>query len=219
MPMNRLSKKKLLRVAGTVLLSVLALLLMLGGTACGRKGPPPELEDVYDRIVEVVETSQEVNVLLFGAGLPVYERGDAEDALVHRYYGVPDNGREYVTPYAKFLTVEAMEAAVTQVYGSEYRTSLMQSLFTGYADSDVSLLMPARYYQDSNYLYQNDRVKPLVSGLRLYDYAGMKIEEGSYATYLRVSIPSYSEDQGEWERVTLSFVYENSNWYLDSPSC
>ena len=59
-----------------------------------------------------------------------------------------------------------------------------------------------------------------VSGVRVYDYASMEIIDGSNATRIRVSIPSYSESKPDvWVNVTLSFVFENGDWYLDSPSC
>jgi hypothetical protein len=59
-----------------------------------------------------------------------------------------------------------------------------------------------------------------VEGVRVYDYASMQIVEYSHASRLRVSIRSYTEDRPEeWKTVYLSFVYENGDWYLDSPSC
>ncbi len=207
------------------LTSFFAALLVLSSLLCttscsSRHGPPPKLESVYDRLVEVIEASHDVNVLLFGEGLPVYARDDAEDELIHRYYGVADNGREYVTPYAKYATIDDMKAAVSEVYGSDYRESLFASTFTGFADSGISGNLPARYSEDEHSLYQNKYVEPLVRGVRTYDYASMKIMDGSYDTFIRVSVRSYSEDQpGVWTTDHLSFVYENGNWYLDSPSC
>ncbi len=194
--------------------------ILLGGVSCSSKGPAPALEDIYDRLVTVIETSHEVNVLLFGAGLPVYPRGDAEDELVHRYYGTADNGQLFVTPYAKYHSIADMQKAIAAVYSKEYRESLFESLFTGYADTSMSVIMPARYIQDDRYLYLNQYVNSLVDGVRVYDYAAMEIMDGSHATSIRVSIPSYTEDHpGEWVTVYLSFVYENGDWYLDSPSC
>ncbi len=211
-------KSEFLRSA--LILFMLMSLLLLTLPSCSHHGPPPEVEDVYDRIVEVVEASHEVNVFLFGAGMPVYPRGDAEDELLHRYYGVADNGREYVKPYAKFATVEEMQNAVARVYSKGYRESLFESLFTGYADAGLSLSMPARYHQDERSMYQNVHVEPLVTGTRVYDFAGMEILEESYDTCIRVAIPSYSEEKpDEWVTVRLTFIYEEGNWYLDSPSC
>lgn len=210
----------------TSLLAALLLCLPVCGisicglTACGKRNPP-ELEDIYDRLVEVIEASHEVNVLLFGAGLPVYPRGDAEDELIHRYYGVTDNGREYVTPYAKYTTVADIEAAMASVYGTKYRESLMESTFTGYADEEISYILPARFSEDEWSLYQNAYVDPLVSGVRMYDYASMEIVKAeSTANRIKVSVSSYTDKtEGEWITVYLSFIYENGNWYLDSPSC
>ena len=207
-----------------IIVYLLALLMLCGAVvglaSCAASEPAPPLEEVYDRIVEVVEASHEVNVLLFGAGLPVYPRGDAEDELVHRYYGVNDDGREYVTPYAKYQTISEMQAAISAVYSVEYRESLFNTLFTGYADGNMSVAMPARFYEDERSLYQSRYVESLVEGVRVYDYASMEITDRSNSTYLRVAIPSYSESKpDEWVTVYLSFVYENGDWYLDSPSC
>ena len=207
------------------ILSLLLILVFTVGalgsfSSCGSKGNPPELDDVYDRLVQVIEASHEINVLLFGAGLPVYPYGDAEDELVHRYYGVADNGLEYVTPYAKYVSVMDMKSAISAVYSVEYRQSLYESLFTGYADGELSVVMPARFSEDDRYLYQNKHVEPLVEGVRVYDYATMEIMKGSTASHIRVSVSSYSESYPDvWKTVYLSFVYENGDWYLDSPSC
>ena len=204
---------------GVIWMVVMAMVVM-PMFSCSRYGPPPEMEEVYDRLVEVIEESHEVNVLLFGAGLPTYARGDAEDDLIHRYYNFSDSTREYVTPYAKFATITDMREAIARVYGSEYRESLMESLFTGYADTGVSVSLPARYSEDEKAMYQNKNITPLVTGTRVYDYAGMRMLKGSNQRYIKVEIRSYTEDcPEEWVKVTLSFVYENGNWYLNSPSC
>lgn len=215
-------RNKIMKRIVTLLLALLlAGSLGAGLTACGSKGDPPPLEEVYDRIVSVVETSHEINVLLFGAGLPVYPRGDAEDELIHRYYGVADDGREFVTPYAKFRTVSEMKTAIASVYSVAYRNSLYETLFTGFADSGVAATIPARFQEDERSLYQSKHVSPLVEGTRVYDYADMEIDEDtSHATRIRVGIPSYSESHPDLRTtVYLSFVYENGDWYLDSPSC
>ena len=206
---------------GRIFLILLILLTVIMSSCCdaGRE-PAPEMDEVYDRLVQVIEASHEVNVLLFGAGLPVYPRGDAEDELVHRYYGVADNGQQFVTPYAKYASIAEMQAAIAAVYSTEYRESLYESLFTGYAADEMSVIMPARFSEDDRFLYMSKYVDPLVDGVRVYDYASMETVSYSHSSRLRVSINSYTEDRPEeWKRVYLSFVYENGDWYLDSPSC
>ena len=206
---------------GRIFLILLILLTVIMSSCCdaGRE-PAPEMDEVYDRLVQVIEASHEVNVLLFGAGLPVYPRGDAEELLVHRYYGVTDNGQQFVTPYAKYGSIAEMQTAIAAVYSTEYRESLYESLFTGYAADEMSVVMPARFSEDEKFLYMSQYVSPLVEGVRVYDYASMQIVDYSHASRLRVSIRSYTEDRPEeWKTVYLSFVYENGDWYLDSPSC
>ena len=204
-----------------ILLILLVVIIVLMASCCDApRDPAPEIDEVYDRLVQVIEASHEVNVLLFGAGLPVYPRGDAEDELVHRYYGVADESREFVTPYAKYKSIADMQAAIAAVYSTEYRESLYESLFTGYAADEMSVMMPARFSEDERFLYMSRYVDPLVDGVRVYDYASMEIVNYSHASRLRVSIRSYTEDRPEeWKTVYLSFVYENGDWYLDSPSC
>ena len=205
----------------TLLLAVLMLAgSVMGLASCSASEPAPDIDQVYDRLVQVIEASHEVNVLLFGAGLPVYPRGDAEDELVHRYYGVADNGQQFVTPYAKYTSIAEMQAAIAAVYSTEYRESLYESLFTGFAANEMSVVMPARFSEDERFLYMSKYVDPLVDGVRVYDYASMEIIRYSHSSRLRVSVNSYTEDRPEeWKRVYLSFVYENGDWYLDSPSC
>lgn len=206
---------------GRVFLILLILVTVIMSSCCdASREPAPNIDEVYDRLVQVIEASHEVNVLLFGAGLPVYPRGDAEDLLVHRYYGVTDNGQQFVTPYAKYASIAEMQTAIAAVYSTEYRESLYESLFTGYAADEMSVVMPARFSEDDKFLYMSRYVSPLVEGVRVYDYASMQIVEYSHASRLRVAIRSYTEDHPEeWKTVYLSFVYENGDWYLDSPSC
>lgn len=204
----------------TLLLAAAMAVTFAGSLASCSKSAPPPLEEVIDELVDVIEASHEVNVLLFGAGLPTYPRGNAEDTLVHRYYGVIDDGNLYVTPYAKYRYVEEMKEAIADVYGSSYRESLYDSVFTGHAIAEnVNTVLPARYAQTDGRLYQSQHVDALVSGVRTYDYAGMKIVSPSTASHLRVSIPSCTDTDPEWKNVYLSFVLEGGRWYLDSPSC
>ena len=206
------------------ILSLCLALLMVAGVcmfvpSCSTKAPA--LEDVYDRFVECIEKAHEVNVLLFGVGLPVYAREGDEEDLIHRYYGAAENGLEYVSIYTKYGSIEEIKAAIQEVYSKDYRESLFETLFTGYASDVVSgSILPAKYSEDEKGMYQNSNVKPLVTGMRVYNYAEMKIVSPSNATLVKVELPSYSEDHpGEWVVLDLTFVYENGNWYLDGPSC
>lgn len=209
-------KKRIL----SLLMAVLLVLTLLSSvTSCASK--PPKLELVYDRLVELIEASHEINVVMFGAGLPVYPRGTDEDNLIHRYYGVVEDGREFVSGYSKFYRIEMIKEAASKVYSEAYCSSVFDSLFTGYASNVVGgSILPARYSEDEQKMYQNSYVEPIVTGTRVYDYATMRIVSPSRGDYIIVEIDSYAENKpDEWVTIDLAFVYENDNWYLDGPSC
>ena len=54
---------------------ILAVILLLSATtlfsSCSK---PPEYAEIEDRFIELVEASYEINKVLFGNGLPTYER-------------------------------------------------------------------------------------------------------------------------------------------------
>lgn len=208
--------KRLIKLLTALLASVL---LVTALPSCS--GRPPKLEGaLYDRLVEVIEASVDVNVVLFGAGLPTYAREGEEEDRIRRYYGVTDDGTEFVSVYARYTSIEQMKQAIAAVYSKSYAESLYETLFTGYATGTSSVILPARYHEDDNWLYQSRNVEPLVTGTRFFDYASMEVDKGSTSTYLRILIRSRADaPDAEWHMSHLSFIYEDGNWYLDGPSC
>jgi hypothetical protein len=75
-----------------------------------------------------------------------------------------------------------------------------------------------RFYDNGEWLYQNTNATDFGLSERIYDYSTMKIVEPSVADYVNVSVESYSLSDPTVREVFLSFVYENGNWYLDSPT-
>lgn len=186
----------------------------------GCRSSAPELEDVYDRLVEKIEAAVDVNTVAFGVGLPVYERGSDEDRLVHRYYGVSDDSSEFVMPYARYMTCDDIEQAIRSVYSTSYADSLCTSLLTGYAFTEGGVVVPARYLEDSGNLRQSNRVSPTVTGTRIFDYDSMEIQPDSLRDYLHVTIRSRTDTAGsEWKTTNLYFVLQNGEWFLNGPSC
>lgn len=194
---------------------------VLSFTSCA-KGEPPALEDVYDRLVEVMEEAHDINYVLFGPGLPTLDRDSAEADLNGYYAGSTlSDGTEMVAlAYSPYKNVEEIKAAITRVYSTAYSQSLFESTFTGYAMSDGgNTVLPAKFEENSDGMTQNSDVGGFISGQRTYDYASMEIIDG-HATRITVAIRSYaSAHPGEWQDGDLDFVYENGNWYLDGPSC
>lgn len=201
------------------LIAVFLIAASVMGAAVGCSRPqPPDLSEVYDRYVYLIENAADVNTVFFGEGLPVYHRGDDEAEIQNMYYGVADDGREYVKPYAMFQSIDKIKAAAERVYGSEYLKSLYESLFTGYTAEELGVVLPPRYLEDEKGFYQNANVTPLTSGTKVYDYATMRILPESTKTNVRVEVECYEVNAPD-DRMTVkvSFVYESGNWYLDSP--
>ena len=68
-------------------------------------------------------------------------------------------------------------------------------------------------------LYQSSVKETITKEERIYIYSTMKIVRPSNKEYVNVEIQSYLEstpDKIETDR--LSFLYEDGNWYLDTPT-
>ena len=205
-------KSKIITVLSLlVLFSVLSISL----SSCG--GKAPELESVYDRFVYLIEESKEINQLFFGVGEPTYNHDSNISDKKMIYQGLNQSQYEYFMENAEFLTIDMMKSAAEKVYSDEYIASVYETAFDGVSvEGGITYF---RYYEDSNWIYQNTYVTPLIENERLYDYSSMEIVKPSNASYVNVKIDSYTlNDPENVSTITLSFIYENGNWYLDTPT-
>ena len=81
-------------------------ILVVSGVLLFQHNSAPRVEDIYDRMVYLIESSQEVNALIYGCGLPVWEDDSEYVEFMHVYYGLePAQHYELVTPNAKYFSV------------------------------------------------------------------------------------------------------------------
>ena len=211
---------------------ILALLMLSFTVGCGGcnscnscEGPAPELNQVYDRFVELIEASKEVNTVLYGAGLPVYAQ-EGDYARYHQLYeeGVEDS-YEMVTEYAKFISEGQIKTAAEKVYTKECLSPFYTAIFEGVAFSSghVGAVSEARYLENSNngWMYASkDASDPenQLSGSRIYDYSTIQIIKPSTAKRVRITVNSWMEGSPEKvEQTSLTFVPgEDGKWYLDT---
>lgn len=209
------TKKIIVIVVAAVLVMVTVL---AGGWALlsgGGKGAPA-MEDVYDRLVATVEESLTLNAVLFGEGVPVYESDSVLAEQSHMYYGATTDWEYVMTDYARFGSTVEIKDAMERVYSKAYCASLEEMLFTGVAFGGEAV---SAKYTDTNRFSQSQKAIIREIGMRFYDYSSMTILPQSNSTCLKVSVRCYSEKTPDtWEDRTLTFVYENENWYLDSPT-
>ncbi len=205
-------------------LVVFLCVFLLAGTViplAGCRSAAPAREAVFDELVERLEQAVDVNTVVFGAGLPVFARDGAEEALIHRYYGAGDTSLDYVMDtYARYISCAEIEAAIRAVYSTAYADSICSSLLTGFSLTESGVVMPARYLEQDGSLRQSNAVGATVSGTRIFDYDSMEILSDSSSSYLHVSIRSRSDVSGSaWKDSDLYFVLQNGVWMLNGPSC
>ena len=205
-----------------ILLSVLSLILILTFTipftSCKAKleSDPPKLEDIRERLIYLIEESKELNVIFFGKGLPVYEHDSEISNRKMLYFGNNTGNYERVTENSEYQTPEAIKLAAEKVYSKNYTSALYESAFDGVMTGSTSAYV--RFYDSVDGFMQNKNATEFKVEERIYDYSTLKLIEPSNADYINVEIESYSLSDKNIKKIYLSFIYENGNWYLDSPS-
>ena len=202
-----------------ILASVLALVMCFCSVAAlssCQNSNAPELDDVKERLVYLIEESKELNVIFFGVGLPVFRR---ESALSDRkMIYVSDNlsGYDRLSENSQHVTIDSIKYAAEQVYSEEYLAAVYESAFDGILTNNDGAYL--RLYDDGNYLYQNTDLYGFTVNERIYDYSTMEIIAPSSADYINVTVESYSVGNSERITITLSFTFERGDWYLDCPT-
>ncbi|MBQ9759772.1 MAG: hypothetical protein IJW16_00325 [Clostridia bacterium] len=193
-----------------------------GCSSCSACSSAPALETVYDRIVELIEGSKEINTVLYGAGLPVYGK-DSKYADYQMIYGEDTHAvvYEYVSEFAKFRSDTEIKTAAEKIYTAECLAPFYSSAFDGLAISDSQngmVVAKARYDVGSAQLRQLSNMENGLSGMRIYDYSTIEIINPSTADLFRIQVDTWLEDT-PWqiEQVTLSFALaEDGQWYLNT---
>ena len=203
------------RLISGIFAVIFALLSVLSLASCS-KSTAPELDDVKERLVYLIEESKELNVIFFGIGLPVYRRDTAISDRKTVYTNESLGGYDRLSENSQYITIDAMKSEAEKIYSKEYIAALYEGAFEGVLTGNTGAYL--RFYDDGKYLYQNSTLYDFTVNERIYDYSTMKIIEPSSADYINVSIESYSLANGIRIEITLSFTFENGDWYLDSPT-
>lgn len=184
----------------------------------------PPLEDMVDRVIYLVEHSYEANVFLFGEGIPVYVReSELADA---RYVYQNETDATYATydmamPITDYLTVDDMKRCAQNVYSLRYLAALYETAFDGVVyewGEGSQMVAPARYTEKDGALQQETDHQPLVTGRRIYDYSTMTYVGKPNATQVKIRMNTYKAGDETALPVTLTLVFEDGNWYLNSPT-
>lgn len=208
--------RKTMRAISFLLVAVLILAL----SACGA----PELDEVKDTFVALIEASYEINDILFGEGLAVYERGGDFAAKYYIYEDLSESYDFYeiVQSESGYLTADSIKEAASKVYSDDYLEGIYTMAFDGYSDGES--VTTARYLEADGYFLrytygEKDPFDILEGKQRRYLFDTMKIVRPSSADYVNVEIESYLLGiEDEKLTVTLRFTLEDGEWRLDSPT-
>ncbi len=226
-----MNRKRILML--TCLALSMLLILGCGGSmdgckscmTCAACSTAPEPETVYDRIVELIEASKEVNVVLYGAGVPVYKI-DSTFANYNHIYGTPDSDKshvsyEQVTEYAKFYSESEIKELAEKVYTPACLAPFYTTAFDGhaFADSQNSMVIskPRYDFGSENFGQAVDAVNGL-RGMRIFDYSSMQIIQPSTRELFRIQINTWLDsDPSQIRPMTLTFALQPDGlYYLDS---
>ena len=132
------------------------------------------------------------------------------------------------------VSVKEISDMAAKVYSEDYLADVFENMMGGLDETDVVIdenFVP-RYKEisdgDKKYLVKAaDRIyPPITNEVRIYDFDSMKIGDNSNKRFVNIEINSYGTyvdiDAGKinvgWNVVTLSFVLQNGEWRLDSPT-
>ena len=202
----------------------LSLAAVLGLVSCGVK--TPDLDEIKDELVVLVEASYEINEIFFGEGLPTYERGGEYDREYKLYN---DNDTEfayyeYVMQDTKYYFTEQIKWNAEKVYTKEYLAGLYTMAFDGYADENTGAVTTARYHDANGWLMQysfgeNDPFDHLDGKKRRFHFDTMKVVKPYSSGFMNISVDSYLEGaEGEILNITLHFKKTSDGWRLDAPT-
>ena len=218
-------KKRRLSPAKKRLLCLFLAVVLVIGVVFGFKvfySPPPELEEIYDRTVELLESANHLNTVLYGKGLPVYEKDSEYANINHLYFdrnGVP-LGYLVVSDYAMYTSVEQIKAEAEQIYSREWLdTVFYPALFDGYV-TEEGYFRPARYTTENNWIYMSDQTNNDLlgdRGMRIYDYSTMQIIQPSNSERVTLQLDSWLSSSPQTVLpVTVTIVLQDGQWFLNN---
>ena len=202
------------RTIVSIILLIAITVTALSFASCS--GKSPKLEDVKERFIYLIENSKEINSIFFGSGLPVYERESFLSDKKGVYYDDKYTTYERVMENSRYLTVNEIKEKSEKIYSTEYLKAMYETAFQGVMTGSSSAYM--RFYESEDWLYQNLYATDFNLSERIYDYSSMQIVKPSNSEYVNITIDTYTLEDKMVKNISLTFVYENGDWYLDSPT-
>lgn len=187
-------------------------------TVCSCSTKPPAIEEVKETFSALIEASYEINGIIFGDEVETYDRQDEEVIKNGIYYNVPDGfyNYEFLTENNKYQTEDEIREATLKVYSEDYISSVLDSCFNGFMDESGETAVQPKYLGHTGKLMLNTEYEVYVTGDRRYDLDTMEIVKPSNGKIVNVSLDAV--DGEERTKARLTFVLQDGEWRLDSPT-
>ena len=196
---------------------ILALAIVLSAVAMAScSATAPDIEDLRDRFIYLIEGSKELNVIYFGKGLPTYKREDTLSGELGIYYNDELVTYDKVMECSKYISIDEIKKRSEEIYSTEYLSALYETAFDGFVTGGSSAYL--RFYESADWIYQNTYATDFALEERIYDYSSMTIVKPSNSEYVNITVNSYTVGSTSAKEISLTFVYERGSWYLDSPT-
>jgi len=192
--------------------------------SCGG-GMKVDEEELRSALGELIEKSEELNVIYFGEGLPMTE--DAEK--LEEFYASFDTdvksiNYQPVDPECGYTNETELREATLEVFTENYSRYLFERAFSGISavydegteDQYTATAVYAMYIEENGILTARiDIAEDAMELGRTYDLDKMEIVRVK-ENYVVVSVPS--EMDGKALDVELKVVMTENGWRLDSPT-
>lgn len=179
---------------------------------------------------EAVWSKEELGIYLYPSSLKYVddEKGLPESLL--------PNGYKFVRSDEVCTSINDITALASAVYSIEYLADVFEATMgiSGSGEVLSSELVTAKYSEITDtesgkkYLVRADHnvCEPQITFTRAYDYSSMVIMKNSRANFVTIEILSYGAyadiEAGEvkvgWSTTRLSFVKQDGEWRLDTPT-
>ncbi len=206
------------------ILAVLALMLCLSTTACGKT----DEGEIGEALATLLPASYPLNVVYFGEGLPISD--NRED--VEQFYNATGAGNDIslnyhpVSPEAEYTSIDQIKEATLAVFSDAYAEYLFTMAFAGLStvfneDTEEQVTQTvsyARYMETDGYFtVRMDIAKEAFPVNRTYDVTDFEVVRERDG-YILVDVQSYVDGEKD-VRVEVKLVRNGDGEFrLDSPT-
>ena len=181
----------------------------------------PKTEEVRARVEWLLSSSEEINEVLWGKGLPVWERGSEFAKENHIYDDFAEEEYLFVSDASPYLSANEIKAEAERYYAKDYlEQSVYPQTFEGIAITDgmgYITFAKARFYEDGKWFYQYEYAENYFAGGALsYDFSTMKVVRPSNQTTCYVTISATLDSTGEIHTQRIKLQKQHGEWYLAS---